>query len=88
MTKPYCPHCGHSLPRLKARWTEDEAVSRVLRAAYKITSIQRLATVYIMGSNIHERSARRAVERLAKAGYLVRVRPGYYRRAPGRDLDW
>ena len=75
-----CPHCKRLIRAAQPVHARNLAVKAVLSAAQNFTTIAHLAFVYQNNIDhpISTRSARRAIERLAEAGYLRRSSVGRY----------
>lgn len=75
-----CPHCHEVLVGFRPKAIRDKAVEAVIKyATNNPTHISRLAAVYMKSAPCEEFSARRAIQRLADNGRLVRNGGvGYY----------
>jgi hypothetical protein len=74
-----CPKCGHNIKGVVPVHTQADVVKQVLKAAARhVRTMEELASIYASLAHISYASARRAIQRLAKNGYLFRVRPGFY----------
>lgn len=78
LKSPICPYCGHKLEHLRFKFQYPQTVRKIIKYAKKERSIKELAIMYANMTGASYRSSRKAVERLAKDGYLKRTRVGYY----------
>jgi hypothetical protein len=73
-----CPNCGYQLPAADDR-LRAVAIRLVAAAATrKPKAIDDLARVYARHAGCSHRAGRKAIERLAAEGSLVRTEPGMY----------
>lgn len=72
-----CPKCGCVI-KGAAPVINIKVVKAIVKAAKDGASIETLASIYASRLHVSYSSGRRAIERLAKGGYLVRLSPGWY----------
>jgi hypothetical protein len=87
MKSVICPHCGNKIVAVKKAHFQEAAVADVIRLARAAqpnpVHVRRLASRYAWATGCTFGAGRRAIERLAKDGYLQRITPGLYT-VPGR----
>ena len=76
-----CPHCGWKIIAVKPVHDRAKVIKKLIDFMVSPKSavpIKILATKYARLAHVSYASGRRAIQRLAKDGYLVCYEPGYY----------